>query len=390
MATKIEVFESKKKAYFKATKKGRSEILDQVLGVVKMTRKAAIRRFRVLQLRDPCRQERRGRKTYYTPDITSALKELWDMAGEPCGENLHAVVSEYIRAMERDNQWNHDDLITGKLRAMSMSTVKLRVAWFVRMSTVKLRGKSSTRPGSIISMIPVRMDGWKEAPVGTEQIDTVAHCGDSLMGEFIYTVNSTDVATLWGEREVQWCKGQEATVRSIEAIDARTPYPCLEKHPDSGGEFINWHCHAWCEAHHIKLTRSRPYKKNDNCFVEERNGHVVRRWLKYDRFDVKELVPLINEFYAVLTPFLNHFTANRRIISKGRVGARWVIKREKKAKTPYERMLERSDVSEEIKAKLRAEHEKLSPLTLKRLIDERLKRVFDVLNQARKTQKQLL
>jgi hypothetical protein len=196
------------------------------------------------------------------------------------------------------------------------------------------------------------------------------------MGDYIYTVNATDTATLWGERRAQWNKGMTATIASMEAMEDSLPVPLREWHPDSGSEFMNQSC--W-DRYKGKLTRSRPYHKNDNCFVEERNGHIVRKWLGYDRFDIPELVPLLNDLYDVLTPFTNHFVSNRRIISKQRVGARWKVTREKIAQTPYDRMMERSDVSREIKSQLQAIHESLNPLKLRRLIDQRRKKVFDVL-----------
>ena len=150
------------------------------------------------------------------------------------------------------------------------------------------------------------------------------------------------------------------------------PFPVLEWHPDSGSEFINWHCKGWCDEHGYRLTRSRPNRKNDNCFVEERNGHVVREWVGHLRLDARETVAALNAVYNVLTPYLNHFITNRRIVSKERVGAKWRIVREKVAKTPYQRMLEREDVSPEVKAGLRAEHERLNPLILKHEIDRRI------------------
>jgi hypothetical protein len=222
----------------------------------------------------------------------------------------------------------------------------------------------------------VRSGDWDAAPVGTAQIDTVAHCGHTLAGDFIYTVNAADVATLWGARRAQLNKGQTATVTSMAQMERQMPFPMVEWHPDSGSEFINWHCKDWCEKRGAKLTRSRLNRKNDNCFVEERNGHIVRRWIGYTRLDTAEVVATLNSVYDVLTPYLNHFVASRRIVSKERIGARWKVTREKHSKTPYERVLERNDVNEAIKAKLRQEHETLNPLTMKREIDRRLQLVF--------------
>jgi hypothetical protein len=213
------------------------------------------------------------------------------------------------------------------------------------------------------------------------QVDTVAHCGASVAGDYAFTVNSTCVATLWGARRAQWNKGRVATVRSMEAMDEDAPFPVVEWHPDSGSEFVNWHCVRWSRARGQKLTRSRPDHKNDNCFVEERNGHVVRRWLRYGRFGSRELVGLANAVYDVLTPYLNHFGASCRTVSKERVGSKWKIVRERKSMTPYRRVLARDDVSADAKAALTKEHERLNPLVLKREIDRRLAVLFAVLRR---------
>jgi hypothetical protein len=255
--------------------------------------------------------------------------------------------------------------------------VKKRVAKFSRRS-FPVHGKSTTKAGSIHTLIPIRTGPWNEASVGTEQIDTVAHCGGSIVGTFVYTVNGTDVPTLWGMRRAQWNKGQEVTVASMEAMDGDAPFPIFEWHPDSGAEFINWHCKGWSEKRGQMLTRSRPNHKNDNCFVEERNGHIVRRWVGHARFDAIEVVEALNSVYDVLTPYLNHFIASWRTVSKMRVGAKWKIAREKTAMTPYQRALIRDDVSNEVKDQLKLTHEALSPLMLTREIDRRLKVVFDI------------
>ena len=227
-------------------------------------------------------------------------------------------------------------------------------------------------------MVPIRMDGWDTAEVGVTQVDTVAHCGAANVGDFIFTTNGTDVATLWGTRRAQWNKGQEVTRASLQAMRADSPFPWTEIHPDSGSEFINFHCIAYATESNLRMTRSRPYHKNDNCFVEERNGHVVRAYVGYERLDAREAVDTLNHLYDVLTPYLNHFIASRRIVSKERIGSRWKVTREKIAKTPYQRVLDRSDVGNEVKNKLRTEHSTLNPATMKKQIDRLTKEVHDI------------
>lgn len=379
METKKNIFIEHLEVWLQARgdKKKRGEITRNVCFVARVHPKSVPRSFRRVQMQDPVREERRGRKTVYGPDATAALRDVSDAAGNPCGENLHALIPEYVAVLKRDGMWRHPAGTTGKLLAMSLATVKRRAERFAHLRKM-VRGKTTTRPGSIKAQIPIRSGPWNEAQTGTVQIDTVAHCGDSVAGDFVYTVNATDVATLWGSRRAQWNKGQEQTVVSMERMDGGFSFPVLEWHPDSGSEFINWFCKGWAEARGQRLTRSRPNRKNDNCFVEERNGHVVRKWVGYARFGAEEIAAVLNELYEVLTPYLNHFVASRRIVAKKRIGARWKISREKRSRTPYQRVLLRADVSEEVKVRLRTEHERLNPLVLKREIDRRLQRVFDV------------
>lgn len=376
MAHKQGVFEEKLEAYLKGPKKRRSEILDAVVEVSGLTRKGAIKRFRAMQMRDPCGVEQRGRPRRYTPDVIAALKEVWEIGSESCGENLHSQINEYIDIQIREKKWGHDEVATHKLRAMSLGSVKVYVGQFVRIRR-NFGGKGTTQKSSVMSMVPIRMDGWDTAETGVTQVDTVAHCGAANAGDFDFTTNGTDVATLWGTRRAQWNKGQEMTQKSLEAMREDAPFPWTEIHPDSGNEFINAHCIAYANETRLRMTRSRPYHKNDNCFVEERNGHIVRAYVGYERLDVPATVDALNDLYDVLTPYLNHFIASRRIVSKERIGARWKVTREKVAKTPYQRVLERNDVTDDVKNRLRTEHSKLNPKTMKKEIDRLTKRVHD-------------
>jgi len=377
MVHKQGVFEEKAKEYWKASKRGKGRILNAVVEVAGLTRKGAIKRFRRMQLRDPAGTEKRGRPRTYTTDVIAALKEVWEIGSESCGENLHPQIGEYVDIQIRENVWGHSDITTWKLRGMSLGSVKVYAGGFMRTRR-NFGGKSTTQKSSVISMVPIRMDGWDTAEVGVTQVDTVAHCGAANVGDFIFTTNGTDVATLWGTRRAQWNKGQEVTRASLQAMRADSPFPWTEIHPDSGSEFINFHCIAYATESNLRMTRSRPYHKNDNCFVEERNGHVVRAYVGYERLDAREAVDTLNHLYDVLTPYLNHFIASRRIVSKERIGSRWKVTREKIAKTPYQRVLDRSDVGNEVKNKLRTEHSTLNPATMKKQIDRLTKEVHDI------------
>ena len=377
MAHKLGVFEEKAREYYKADKKRKGELLKAVAEVTGLTQKGCIKRFRRMQVRDPLVIARRGRPVRFTPDCVAALKEVWEIGSEACGENLHPQIGEYIDIQIREKRWRHPDTATALLRSMSMGSVKEYVGRFQRTRR-NFGGKSTTQKSSVISMVPIRMDGWDTAEAGVVQVDTVAHCGRANAGDFVFTTNATDVATLWGTRRAQWNKGQEVTRASLEAMRADSPFPWTEMHPDSGSEFINAHCCAYAVSTDLRMTRSRPYHKNDNCFVEERNGHVVRAYVGYERLDVRKTVDALNDLYDVLSPYLNHFIASRRIMSKERVGGKWKVTREKVARTPYQRVLGRTDVSEGVKVRLRAVHAALDPAAMKKEIDRLITRVHDM------------
>lgn len=379
MATKNDIFARYLKEYLKAPRARKSEILEHVVDVTRMHRKAAIRKFRMLQFRDWSWQEGRGRSVYYTKDVDAALETIWGAANEPCGELLHPMIHEYVFLLNRDKLWKHGNVATGKLLAMKEHTVRRRVFSFDRRRK-KGRGFSGTRPSLLKSIIPIFSGPWKGLPPGYGQIDTVAHCGHSLTGDFLWSVNYTDAETYWVILRAQWNKGQETTQKNLALIKEMLPVPLLGIHPDTGSEFINWTLKEWCEKEKIKMTRSEPGKKNHNMYVEERNGHVVRKYLGYMRLDTPELVHAANTLYDVLALYLNHFQTVRRTLSKERVGAKYRRMYEKTPKTPYRRMMEHGAVTKETKEKLRAEHAKLNPLILKKQIDRLTTRILKLKN----------
>ncbi len=390
METKREIFARYKDEYIKARnvkgkRKTLTKIIDTVNSVTGMGRKSIIRAFNRLQMKDSCIEEHRGRSLYYTPDVTTALKDVWEAGGEVCGELLHSVVSEYVSIFQRDKMWTHDDEATGKLLSMSVGTMKNRVGNFLKARR-KGRGISSTSPSQLKHIIPMFHGDWNVKLPGTGQIDTVVHCGHTLVGDMAFTLNYIDVSTLWDIMHAQWNKGQVATQESLSCITSRLPWHVIEVHPDTGSEFINWHMKGWCDIQNIAMSRSRPNHKNDNMHVEERNGHIVRKYIGYIRLDCTEAVPVLNAVYAILCPYLNHFVASKRILEKIEVNGKWKKKYEKIAKTPYQRVLENEHIAIEVKEKLRLEHEKLNPAVMKKEIDRLKKVLYDTQRKYEKSE----
>jgi len=376
MATILEVFERYLGEYLKANKTRKTEILDLVCELTGFHRKAAIRKFRALQFRSVFDSDQRGRPVLYGPDVTAALKDVWQVSSEICGELLWPMISEYVSVMKRDGQWHHRPDTTTKLLQMSEGTVKARVSKFMKARHWR-KGLNSTKSSALKNIIPIVVDEWQEKPPGYGQIDTVAHCGSSLLGDMVFSLNYTDIATLWHGLAAQWNKGQIATSNSLQRIKSRLPFPLAGVHPDTGSEFINWHLKGLCEKQNIELTRSRPNHKNDNGYVEQKNGHVIRRFLGYTRLDTPKAVPLMNEMYIILETYLNHFVASRKCTSKERVGARY-RKTYDKAQTPYQRVLAHPEVTDEIKEKLKFQHQQLNPLLLKQQVDRLIIQIFKI------------
>lgn len=376
MKTKNDIFKEHSSEYWKADRKKKGEILNHVCAVTKMHRKSAVRKFRRLQTKDPCSVEGRGRSVYYTPDVTAALKDLWEDGDEVCGELLHPMIKEYVEILKRDKMWDHGDEATGKLLSMSEITVRRRVGKFMK-ARKKRHGISDTKPSHLKHLVPIFIGPWDDKPPGYGQIDTVRH-SNTAFGDAVYSLNYTDAASLAVFTRAQWNKGMENTRDGLEYIKKHLYFPVLGVHPDTGSEFINEKVIEWCNVTKINISRSRPNHKNDNMHVEERNGHVIRKMIGYITLNREEAVDALNAVYELSNPYRFHFVAVRRMIEKEKLSSRYRRKYEKTAKTPYQRILEHENVSHETKARLRAAHAKLNHRLLQQEIARRISKLYDV------------
>ena len=377
MTTKKEICQEMLGAYIQASVEKKSKILDHICAVTSMHRKSVIRRLRKLQMKDPLRTDQRGRPCYYTPDVDAALVQIWEAANQLCGELLHGMIAEYVGIFIRDKTWKHTEEATGKLIAMSQRTIRRRCEYFEKRRGI-FEGLSATKPSHLKSIIPIFKGPWTELAPGKGQLDTVAHCGNTLLGDMVYSLNFIDACTYWIVLSAQWNKGQVATLESMERIKKNLPFSWLMAHPDTGSEFINWLAKNWMDQNKIEFNRSEPGRKNDNMYVEERNGHVIRKYLGYTRIDNKVCVELINQLYEKLSDYLNHFMPVRRTLTKKRVGAKYVRTYERLALTPYQRVMNHQEVLQEIKDRLKQRHEKLNPAILKKEIDDMIQNIIKV------------
>ena len=380
MTTKKEIFKAHLSEWLECRndRRKRGEMARSISEIAKVHPKSVPRSFRRAQMTTKTGVENRGRRALYTPDVIAALYDIWEAANRPCGELLAPVINEYLDGFKRAKRWNHSPEATVKLLAMSMATIKRRTKT-LRIKYGINHGKSTTKPSDLKQLIPIFKGPWENILPGNAQIDTVAHCGAALVGDFAYTVSFVDAATYWGVRRAQWNKGQLATRNNLISIRERLPFPWLMAHPDTGSEFINWLAKEWCDENGITLTRSEPGKKNDNMYVEERNGHVVRKYLGWQRLDAgQEIVNRMNDYYRILDLYLNHFQAVRRTLLKERNGSKYRRTFEKTARTPYQRLLAHNAISSKIKERLQDEHRLLNPLLLKEELDMLKKKIYQL------------
>jgi|SRR3989344_1036768 len=375
MATKQEIFKEKLQEYLGADKAGKGSILDAVCSITRVERKSAIRRFRTLQLRPRSWQEHRGRKKVYDHRTTAALKEVWATANRICAERLHPVIPEYVRILKRDGMWSHEEASTRLLLQASLGTLKSRIAGF---ENIKRRGgRGTTKSSDLKEIIPIRRGPWQNPPPGWGEVDTVAHCGYTISGDFCYTVQYTDVATIWTVLAAQWNKGEEATLGSIERVKTRLPFPLLGIDPDSGSEFINWHLKGWCDLHKVDMTRTRPYMKNDHARIEQKNYANVRQMVGYTRFDNPRHALTLNELYDVLEDYINFFIPSLKCVEKVRVLSRRIRKYDT-AQTAYQRVLVNPDIDPKVKERLQQKYATLNPLILKQKCDLILRKLLKI------------
>ncbi|MBI2053433.1 MAG: hypothetical protein HYT41_01675 [Candidatus Sungbacteria bacterium] len=380
MATKQEVFKEKLAQYLAAGKEEKGRILTAICSVTGVHRKAAIRRFRTLQLHPDTGKGRRGRKQVYGHHITSLVRELWEMSGRICAQRLHPVMPEYIRILKRDGMWRYDEERTNLLLVASIATIKRRIDSFERIK--KGGGRGTTKPPHLKEVIPIRRGPWQNPPPGKGEVDTVAHCGYTLSGDFCYTVQYTDIATVWMGLAGQWNKGEEETRKSIERIKERLPFPLRGIDPDSGSEFVNWHLKEWCDAQGVEMTRTRPYMKNDHARIEQKNYTNVRHVVGYTRFDDPRHAGLLNELYDILENYVNFFIPSMVCVKKERIGSR-MIRRYDTAKTAYQRVLAHPAIDAMVKEKLWQKYGTLNPLILRQSCDRILSKLFKIKTRLR-------
>jgi hypothetical protein len=359
--SKHELVAAQRARYRQASRADKGQILDEFVAATGYHRKHALRLFR--DGPPPPRAGHGGRPRRYDAVVVGALREVAEASDWLCGKRLAPFLTELVAALEAEGALALEPAVRERLVDMSAASIDRHLRRF-RLQR-RPSGLSTTKPGSLLKQqVPVHTyTPWEEQQPGFVEIDLVAHCGSTTAGFYLNTLTLTDVATGWTECVGVWGKGQAAVFRALEQARERVPMPLLGIDSDNGSEFLNAHLVRWCAQEQLTFTRSRPYWKNDQAHVEQKNWSIVRRLLGYDRYASEAALAALQAVYAALHRWINHWQPVLKLVAKEREGAK-VRKRYDTAQTPYQRVLAWDGLSPEAAARLRTEHTSAGPRAL--------------------------
>jgi hypothetical protein len=359
--------------YLRSTKKVKTKILDEFVAATELHRKAAIR---LLNRRGrPPGKKRSGRPRLYGLEAMAALKVAWEATDRLCSKRFHPFLPELVSILRGKGELSLTEETETQLCHMSASTID-RILRRWRGSGTR-RSLSTTKPGTLLkNSIPVRtFSEWEDTRPGFIEADLVAHCGESTEGFYLTTLSTVDVATGWCEPVAVWGKGQDRVGGAVYDVRKRLPMPLLGLDSDNGSEFINQSLYDYCRRNGITFTRSRSYKKNDSCHVEQKNWSVVRRVIGYDRFNSKAAYETLGNVYTLLRLYINFFQPVLKLVGKTRNGAK-VRKTYDTAQTPYQRLLKSDVLTEDKKRELANIYGALNPVTLLKQIRQEVEHLW--------------
>ena len=358
-----------RKRYQKGPKKKKQRILDEFVINTGYNRNYASRILNSLE--KPGRKKKHIiRKREYDLSVFYPLRKLWAAGDGICGKRLAPFLPELIRVLEKHREIQLEETVKQKLLTVSAATID-RILSATKRSYRLKHGRSTTKPGTLLrNQIPIRtFADWNENRPGFMEADLVAFCGEAAEGEYVNGLNMTDVCTGWVLLGATMGKGQYGVHKEVAEGKQRLPFPLLGFDSDNGTEFINGILKRYCDQNQITFTRIRPYRKNDNCFVEQKNYTTLRRFLGYARYDTKGQLTVIKEILKLVESYVNFFQPTMKLYDKQRIGAR-VKKKYDTAKTPYQRLLISGILNEEQKEKLKILYETINPMELKRRINK--------------------
>jgi hypothetical protein len=371
--TRMGVLEKLRRRYTTAGAEHKRKLLDQAVQLLGYHRKAAIRALR-RQAAERGPLILTGRPVKYEPSLLGPwLKPIWRATDYACGRRLVAMLPEWIPAYEQ-----HERRMPGEVREKLLLASGRTLDRLLEPLRAQGTGRSLTRPGTLLrQQIPIRGSFWEEGKAGWLEVDTVALCGGSVAGEFVWMVDGVDYATTWVELRAMWGRGQAGTLAALQDMEANLPFALLGLDSDNGGEFLNHHVLKWLQKRPapVFMTRSRPYKKDDNAHVEQKNWTHVRQCFGYERHDNPELVEPMNALVkGAYGKLLNYFHASLKLDHKERKGGK-VQRIYGAAQTPLARVLASAQVSPATKQRLVQDKARLNPFALKHAVTRSMKAI---------------
>jgi hypothetical protein len=372
-STRKQVLEKLRRRYETAGAQHKRKLLDQAVQLLGYHRKAAIRALRrEVAVRGPL--VIMGRPVNYEPGLLVPwLRPIWQATDYACGRRLVAMLPEWIPAYEQ-----HEKRMPGEVREKLLLASGRTLDRLLEPLRGQGAGRSLTRPGTLLrQQIPIRGSVWEEGKAGWLEVDTVALCGGSVAGDFVWMVDAVDYATTWVELRAMWGRGQVGTLSALQDMEASLPFSLLGLDSDNGGEFLNYHVLKWLQKRQrpVFMTRSRPYKKDDNAHVEQKNWTHVRQCFGYERHDNPELVEPMNALVkGAYGQLLNYFHASLKLDHKEHKGGK-VQRVYAAAQTPLARVLASAQVSPATKARLLQAKARLNPFALKQAVTRSLRAI---------------
>ena len=350
--------------YQGASKRGKGRLLDEVCETLSCHRKAAIR-----MLRRPtgATRRRRGRPRVTGPLVDGALRQVWEASGEICSKRLAPFLPELVEALERHQEIALAPEVKAALIQLKPATIDRKLHEHRRRRTRQPHGGSASTT-AIKAQVPIRtFTEWAGVQPGSIQADLVLHCGETTAGFYLTTFTAVDVATSWTERVAVWGKTQDAVTGALHRVRRAFPFPLREFHSDNGSEFLNDLLQPYCRREGIRTTRGRPYKKNDQAYVEQKNWSAVRAVVGYQRYSSRAALKRLAELYQLEGLYRNFFQPVRKLVRKERVGPK-VTKHYDVARTPYQRLLKSGVLEAAKREELALLYRTLDPIRLQRRI----------------------
>jgi hypothetical protein len=369
-----------KKRYVKAGRKGRAQFLDEMEAVTGLHRKSLIRLMNGSLERKPRRKQR---NRTYGPEVDDALRVISESLDYICADRLTPNLVWMATHLAAHGEMDTSPRLLEQLERVSISTVKRRIER-IRQDHPRLPRKGPRRANKVKRDIPMKRIAWDEQEPGHFEVDLVHHCGNSASGEYVSTLQMIDIATGWSERVAVLGRSYLVMQDAFRRIVARLPFPIREIHPDNGSEFLNQHMvRFWDElVQGVKLSRSRPYQKNDNRNVEQKNATLVRAYLGHERFDSVVQIIALNELYDEMWRYYNLFQPVMHLVEKTvtfEEGQPTRVKRKHdQARTPFDRLCNTSAITQQYRERLEALRDQINPRRLRQEIYASIDQLFDL------------